>query len=158
MGMNLHISAARLMVPGTSWNLTPGVDQVNNKITEYYTTSNNLSGEYTAGITTAFHTNVPIFTSNADGNWTNPAIWTQTGGDLTTLTGGPNGFIVIINHEVTLDANYLFRLPDTINNKLKVVSSYYGHNLGTVDGNGTLYLESGSFPAGVYTTFLRLCK
>ena len=30
--------------------------------------------------------------------------------------GGPNGFIVIINHEVTLDANFCSAYRTTINN------------------------------------------
>jgi gliding motility-associated-like protein len=154
-GDEANYMAARLIVPGTTWSLTSGVDPVLNKITTNYVASNNLSGEYTAGIASAFPTNVPVYTSNADGNWTNPAIWTQTGGDpYPCPPGGPNGFIVIINHVVTLDANYCSAYRTTINNKLKVTASFYGHNLGTVNGNGTLYLESGSFPAGVYTSFL----
>jgi gliding motility-associated-like protein len=147
--------AARLIVPGTSWSLTAGVDPLLNTITTNYILSNNLSGEYTAGIASAFPTNVPTYTSNADGNWTDPSIWTQTAGDpYPCPAGGPNGFIVIINHEVTLDANYCSAYRATINNKLKVPATHYGHNLGTVYGSGTLYLEIGSFPAGVYTAFL----
>jgi hypothetical protein len=146
---------ARVTIPGSAWNVYPGVDPALNKITTNYTGSNNLSGEYTAGIASAFFTNVPEYTSNADGNWTNQAIWTQTGGDpYPCPPGGPNGFIVYIDHEVTLNANYCYAYRTTINDKLKVVSSFYGHNLGTVYGSGTLYLESGSFPAGVYTSFL----
>ncbi|MGC1391256.1 MAG: DUF2341 domain-containing protein, partial [Bacteroidales bacterium] len=154
VGDESNYLAARLMVPGTSWDLTPGVDIALNKITTNYVGSNNLSGEYTAGAASAFFGNVPIFTSIADGNWTNPAIWTQTGGDPYVLTGGPNGFIVNINTVVTLNANNCSAYRTTINNELKVVSPYYGHNIGTVDGSGTLYLESGSFPAGVFTAFL----
>ncbi len=147
--------AARLIVPGTSWSITGGVDQSLNTITTNYISSNNLSGEYTAGIASAFPTNVPIYTSNADGNWTDQSIWTQTGGDpYPCPPGGPNGFIVIIDHEVTLNANYCSAYRTTINNELRVTSTYYGHNLGTVNGSGTLYLENGSFPAGVFTAFL----
>jgi hypothetical protein len=147
--------AARLLVPGTTWSKTLGVNPAANTITFNYITSNNLSGEYTAGTAAAFPGNVPIYTSNADGNWTNQAIWTQTGGDpYPCPPGGPNGFIVIINHVVTLDANFCSAYRTTINNEIKVTSSFFGHNLGTVDGSGTLYLESGSFPAGVFTTFL----
>jgi len=147
--------AARLIVPGTTWSLTAGVDPSLNTITTNYTGSNNLSGEYTAGVATVFPANVPEYTTNADGNWTDPTIWTQTGGDpYPCPPGGPNGFIVVINHEVTLNANYCSAYRTTINNKLKVVSAYYGHNLGTVDGSGTLYLEKGAFPAGVYSSFL----
>ena len=147
--------AARLIIPGTSWSLTSTVDDVANTITFNFITSDNLSGEYTAGINTAFPPEIPEYTSNSDGNWTNNAIWTQTGGTLYALPlGGPNGFIVIVNHEVTADANYCSAYRLTINNKLRIVSPYFGHNLGTVDGSGTLYLESGTFPAGRYTDFL----
>ncbi len=147
--------AARLIVPGTAWSLTAGVDATLNTITKNFLGLNNLSGEYTAGVASVFPGNVPIYTSNADGNWTDPTIWTQTGGDpYPCPPGGPNGFIVVINHVVTLDANYCSAYRTTINNELRAVSTHYGHNLGTVDGSGTLYLESGSFPAGLYTSFL----
>ena len=151
---NNYVSA-RLIVPGTSWSMTNTTDPGNNTITFTHTGSNNLGGEYTAGINTAFPPNVPIYTSNANGNWTDKNIWTQTGGsDYPCPDGGPNGFIVIVDHEVTANSNYCTAYRTTINNKLKIVSPYFGHNLGTVDGNGTLYLESGSIPAGVYTAFL----
>ena len=78
--------AARLLVPGTTWSKTLGVNPAANTITFNYITSNNLSGEYTAGTTAAFPGNVPIYTSNADGNWTNQTIWTQTGGDPISMS------------------------------------------------------------------------
>ena len=138
VGDEANYMSARLMVPGTNWSLSPGVDQVLNKIPTNYITSNNLSGEYTAGIASAFFNNVPEYTSNQNGNWTNSAIWTQSGGDPYALGAeGPNGFIININHEVTLDANYCSAYRITINDKLKVISTSYGHNLGTVNGSGT---------------------
>ncbi|HVN57340.1 MAG TPA: hypothetical protein VMT63_03495, partial [Bacteroidales bacterium] len=147
--------AAKLPIPGTTWTTTAGVDPVGNSITFNYAAANNLSGDYTAGIPAAFFANMPQYTSNSDGNWTDNTIWTQTGGDpFPCPVGGPNGFVVTVNHVVTLNANSCSAYSTTINNKLKVVSPYYGHNLGTVTGSGTLYLESGSFPAGVFTTFL----
>ena len=146
---------ARLIVPGTTWSLTAGVDPALNTITTNYVGSNNLSGEYTAGIATAFPANVPIYTSNKDGLWTDKTLWDQTGGDpYPCPDGGPNGFIVIVNHVVQINANYCSAYRTTINGELQVVTPFYGHNLGTVTGNGILHLESGSFPAGVFTTFL----
>ncbi len=146
---------ARLMVPGTNWSLFSGVDPVFNTITTGYTTVNNLSGEYTAGNTSSFFGNVPVYTSNKDGKWKDKTIWDNTGGDSYPCPkGGPNGFIVVIKDVVTIDSNFCSAYRTTINNRLEVKSPYYGHNLGTVDGNGTLYLESGSFPAGVFTSFL----
>ena len=147
--------AARLEIPGTIWTRTAGVDPVLNKITFSFASTNNPGGEYTAGIFSAFPTNMPEYTSNSNGNWSDKTIWTQTGGDLYPCPdGGPNGFKVIIDHEVTLDANYCTAHTTTINNKLKVVNPFFGHNLGTVSGSGILYLENGTFPAGVFDSFL----
>ena len=148
--------AARLIVPGTSWSITSGVIPAAKTITFNFINSLNLCGEYTAGIAGAFPPNVPTFTSIADGNWNDSTIWIQTGGTPYTLTtgNGPNGFIVIVNHNVTANANYCSAYKTTINGRLKIITPFYGHNLGTVTGNGTLYLEDGAFPAGVFTTFL----
>jgi hypothetical protein len=147
--------AARIAVPGVTWTVTPGVDPVQNKILNNYAGSNNLSGEYTAGITSAFFTNVPEYTSNADGFWSDETIWSQTAGDpYPCPPGGPNGFIVNVNHVVTINSNFCSAYRLTINNELRVEEPYYGHNFGTVYGNGTLHLERGTFPAGVYTSFL----
>ncbi len=154
--------ATVLLTPGTSWaKAAPGagtdnVDETNNTITFDFSGASSLSGEYTAGIDAALPDEVPEYTSINDGDWTDPANWLQTGGDTYTLTGGPNGFVVTIASDdtVTLDANYASAYQMVINGKLKVTSSTYGHNLGTVSGSGILYLESGTFPAGRYSDFL----
>lgn len=154
--------ATVLLTPGTSWaKAAPGagtdnVDETNNTITFDFSLASSLTGEYTAGIDAALPDEVPEYTSINDGDWTDPANWLQTGGDTYTLTGGPNGFVVTIASDdtVTLDANYASAYQMVINGKLKVTSSTYGHNLGSVSGNGILYLESGTFPAGRYSDFL----
>ncbi len=153
--------AAQLLTPSTNWSKAttgPGTDNVNetnHTITFNYTGSSNLTGEYTAGNDAAIPNIIPQYTSNATGNWTNQAIWTPSGGtSYPCPVGGPNGFIVTINHEVTANANYCFAYKTYINNKLKMVSPYYGHNLGSVYGNGTLYLENAVFPAGRFDAFL----
>jgi hypothetical protein len=152
--------AARLLIPGTSWiKAAPGsgtdnVDETVNTITFNYSNSNNLSGEYTAGIDAAIPDNVPEYTSIADGVWSDETNWTQTGGDTYPCpVGGPNGFIVIVDHEINLDANYCSAYRITINDKLRVITPFFGHNLGTVEGDGTLYLQNGNIPAGRYTSF-----
>lgn len=152
--------AARLLTPGTEWSkATPGsatdnVDEVNHQITFNYSSTNNLNGDYTAGIDDAIPDDVPTYRSIKDGNWTDSSLWEPVGGTTPCPAGGPNGFIVIINNVVTTDANYCFAYRTTINDKLKIASPTFGHNLGTVDGSGTLYLESGNLPAGDYTSFL----
>ncbi len=147
--------AARLLVPGTSWTKNNTVDEDNNLIS-FTVSGNNISGEYTAGKDTSFPDNVPEFTSISNGDWSNKNIWTQTGGDAYSLSGAPDGFIVVINHEVSLDGNYAQAYRTTISTgaKLKIDDLTYGHNLGAVSGSGTLYLEQGNLPEGNYNAFL----
>ncbi|MEE4196944.1 MAG: hypothetical protein V2I54_04820 [Bacteroidales bacterium] len=153
--------AAHLLLPGTSWSkaapgaATDNVDEGNDIITFNFSGTNSLSGEYTAGIDAALPDNVPEFISNQSGDWSNSANWDQVGGDSYILSGGPNGFIVTIDsdHTITIDEDYVSAYRTTINGTLEVVKPYYGHNIGTVSGSGTLYLESGTFPAGRYTNF-----
>ncbi len=150
---------ARLIVPGTSWQKgatgADQVDEINHRITfNFPAGTSNLNGEYTAGNDLAIPDAVPVYTTNSDGNWNDPSIWTQTSGDPFILTGGPNGFIVIINHNVIANTNYCQAYRTTINKKLQLESPYFGHNLGTVDGSGTLYLESSVMPAGRFDDFL----
>ena len=70
------------------------------------------------------------------------------------MSDGPSGANVIIDHIVTTDVNNIFVLSTIINNELRVVSTTFGHNLGNVDGDGTIYLENGNLPGGNYTSFL----
>ncbi len=152
--------AARLLIPGTSWiKAAPGastdnVDETINTITYNFNTSNNLSGEYTSGMDLAVPDQVPEYSSIADGVWSDETKWVQTEGDLYACpVGGPNGFIVIVDHEINVDASYCSAYRTTINGKLNIITPYFGHNLGTVNGDGTLYLEGGTLPAGKYTSF-----
>lgn len=153
--------AAHLLIPGTSWSKaasgssTDNVNETNDIITFNFSGSNSLSGEYTAGIDEALPDEVPEFVTNQNGNWSNPVIWTQVGGDEYELTGAPNGFIIKINeeHTVTTDASYASAYRISIGGKLKITNTSYGHNLGTVTGSGTLYLENGTIPAGRYVNF-----
>ncbi len=148
-------------VGGTSWSKaapgagTDNVDETNNTITFNLVNANDLNGEFTAGEDPAIPNNIPQFTSTKDGDWNDPTVWVQTGGDPYTLTGGPNGFIVTISpaDTVTLNANQAFTYRTTINGTLRSVQPYYGHNIGIVSGSGTLYTDGGPFPAGRYDAF-----
>jgi hypothetical protein len=153
--------AAQLLTPGTNWSKaapgsgTDNVNETNHTITFNFNNSSNLTGQYTAGNDDAIPSTVPQYTSNRDGNWTDNTIWTPSGGtSYACPVGGPNGFIVTVDHVVTANANYCFTYRTTINNKLKVIAPYFGHNFGSVYGNGTLYLESELFPAGRFGSFL----
>jgi hypothetical protein len=146
--------AARLLLPGTSWSESLTVDDAANTATFNFTGTNNLSGGYTAGISGAFPPDIPEFTTFTNGNWAD-SIWTQTGGSAIPYpVGGPNGFILIINDTVTTDINYATAYQTTINGQLNATGGYYGHNIGNVQGTGTLYLENATIPAGRYTNFL----
>lgn len=153
--------AAKLLTPGTNWSKSAtgagndNVDESGHTITFVLAGLNNLTGEYTAGNDLAIPSTVPQYTSNADGNWSDNTIWTQTGGSSYPCpVGGPNGFVVTVDHVVTANANYSTAYKTIINGKLKLIAPYFGHNLGTVTGNGTLYLENPMFPAGRFSTFL----
>lgn len=149
--------AAQLLTPGTNWSKfgTDKVDETNHTITFNYSGSDNITGECTAGNDVAIPSVVPQYTSNSDGSWSNKAIWTPSGGSTYPCPeGGPNGFIVTVNHVVTLDKSYCDAYKTYINKEVRAVSPYYGHSLGTVYGNGTLYLESSIFPAGRFNSFL----
>lgn len=150
--------AAELLLPGSSWSKTDAVDETTNKITFNYSGVNSLTGEYTAGIDTALPDQVPEYTSIDNGNWSDASNWQFTGsGDFYACpAGGPNGFIVTIASDdtITTDANYASAYRITIDGKLKVPGTTYGHNLGTVSGSGILHLESGTFPAGRFANFL----
>ncbi|MGC8802205.1 MAG: hypothetical protein ACP5PS_00290 [Bacteroidales bacterium] len=161
LGNEANYVAART-VGGTSWSKaapgpsTDNVDETANTITFPLVGADDLNGEYTAGEDPAIPNNIPQFTSVKDGNWNDPTVWTQTGGDPYTLTGGPNGFIAIIssNDTVTINQNQAFTYHTTINGTLRAVQPYYGHNIGIVTGTGTLYLDGGPFPAGRYDSFI----
>ncbi|MCB2194937.1 MAG: hypothetical protein KQH79_03710 [Bacteroidetes bacterium] len=155
--------AAALLLPGTSWSkASPGaatdrVDETNDLITFNFSGTSSLSGEYTAGIDNALPDLVPEYTSINDGDWSDETNWANTGGDTYPCpVGGPNGFIIHIDSDdvITTDALYASAYRLTIDGELRIDNATYGHNLGTVSGAGTLYLENGTFPAGRFGDFL----
>ena len=152
--------ASRLLVPGNFWSkatpgpLTDNVDEATQQISFSYSGTNNLNGDYTAGSDSAIPAEVPAYISIADGDWSDETNWLPVGTSPPCPLGGPNGFIVTINHQVRTDINYCFAYKTTINNKLTIVSPTFGHNLGLVDGTGTLTLEGPNLPAGNFSSFL----
>jgi hypothetical protein len=151
--------ASRLVLPGGIWDkATPGaatdnVDEAANTATFYYSGSNNMNGDYTAGTDAAIPDEVPEYVTNSNGNWSDPAIWTPVGASPPCLAGGPRGCNVTIDHVVTADINFISVLATAINGELRLVSPTFGHNLGNVTGDGKVYLESGKMPGGTWTGF-----
>jgi len=162
-GTESNYVAAELPVPGTNWIKAPtgsgtdNVNETNHTIYFKYTSgTRNITGQYTAGAFAAIPATIPQYTSNQTGNWSDNTIWTQINGtNFPCPVGGPNGFIVTIRTSdvVTANADSCSAYKTTINGTLKVVSPYINHNFGTVNGTGTLYMESGGLPAGNYTSF-----
>ena len=159
-GVESNYVAARLVLPGNTWTkalpgpATDNVDEINHRIYFNYSSSNNLNGDYTAGDSAAFPTEVATYITNNDGNWTDQTIWTPVGSSPPCPVGGPYGANVIINHIVTIDINDISALSTIINNRLRILSPTFGHSLGEIEGNGTLYVESGNIPGGNYTSFI----
>jgi hypothetical protein len=160
-GTESNYVAARLLVPGTSWSkatpgpLTDNVDETTHIISfSMPSGTNNLSGDFTAGSDSAIPDEVPVYSSITSGDWSDESIWLPVGSSPPCPIGGPNGFIVIIDHQIITDVNYCFAYKTTINNRLRIISTTYGHNLGLVNGTGTLEMESGNFPAGDFSYFL----
>ncbi|WP_068474910.1 T9SS type A sorting domain-containing protein [Saccharicrinis aurantiacus] len=154
-GAETSYYAARLLVPGTSWSKTNSVDDINN-VVSFTLMEDNISGEYTAGLDSAFPNNVPEYTSQKDGSWSDPSVWVQTSGDSYVLSGAPNGFLIKVENEVELNENYAqaYKINISSVGKLKILNTNYGHNLGEVSGEGILYLEDGQIPEGAYDGFL----
>jgi hypothetical protein len=158
LGTESDYVAARLIVPpGTDWSkaapglTTDNVNEASDIISfDFPAGTSSLGGEYTAGSDAAIPDEVPVYTSNGDGNWDDVNNWTPI-----APSGGPNGFIVIIREEdeVSTNGNRRFAYNTTINGALNVGTTY-GHNLGSVSGTGTLYLEGPTLPAGRFTSFL----
>jgi hypothetical protein len=146
----------RLMTPRTSWSKDATVvDFDANKIRYEFSGADNLSGEYTAGEEFAIPNNIPEYTTINSGNWNDKDIWAQTGGDEFPVPAeGPKGFVVTIDHKVTMASDDISSYKTTINDTIVVDKDFSGHNLGNVYGNGTVVLQGGLLPEGRFGSFL----
>lgn len=157
---------ARLLLGSSLWNKfgPDSFDENNQLLTFNFTNTDDdgISGEYTAGIEDqagtcegAIPDEVPSYISIKDGDWTDVSTWDTypvSGGSIPA--GGPRGAIVIVEHHVTVPKNYIVSYKTAINNSgLLDIGTTFGHRLGIVDGTGTLKLQRGSLPAGVYDDF-----
>lgn len=152
--------AARLFPASNSWSkassgpATDNVDEGLHTITFYYSAGNNdVTGDYTAGTSDAIPDDVPVYHSVKTGNWNDETVWEPVGPFPPCPVGGPNGFIVVIDSNVTANVNYCYAYRTFINGRLRIDPATFGHNLGIVDGEGTLRLESPNLPAGNFTAF-----
>jgi hypothetical protein len=157
VGDETQYEASRLSVPDYSWSKSvapnDNVDETNNVISfTFPSNSTSISGEYTAAKDDELPAVIATYTSIKDGSWSEKTTWSPTAPD-----GGPNGYIVIIDKNTTVTANsnntFAYRTQINGGGTLIIDPSTYGHNLGTVVGNGTLHLESGLMPAGRFDSF-----
>ncbi|MBK7488864.1 MAG: hypothetical protein IPI74_03425 [Bacteroidales bacterium] len=150
--------AARLVMPGGTWDkaapgaATDNVNEAANNISFYFTGSNNMNGDYTAGNEAAIPDEVPEY--NKQQRQLVRRFNMDTGGSISSMPGRrTKGYNVIIDHVVTADIDFISVLNTVINGELRLVSPTYGHNLGNVTGNGKIYVEGGNLPGGTYTAF-----
>ncbi len=118
-------------------------------------TTQDVSGYYTAGYEEDIPDNVPTYRTNNSGAWTNKDIWEKASEDLPDVPeSGPFGHIVEImeSHEVTIENNRRRSFITRIMGSLHIGATEQ-HNLGLVEGNGTITLDRGLLPAGKFNTF-----
>ncbi|WP_282037672.1 LamG-like jellyroll fold domain-containing protein [Saccharicrinis aurantiacus] len=149
---------ARLLSRGTGdWNKDIGtIDTTNDILTFDFTTATDddgIIGDYTAGLDEAIPNQVPTYTSVKDGDWNDTSVWTPT-----PPVGGPRGAMVVINDQVAVPIDYISSYRTTISGATDgriLIEGTEGHRLGNVLGTGSIYLETGSLPAGDYTEFFK---
>ncbi|MBS2098130.1 hypothetical protein [Carboxylicivirga linearis] len=152
---------ARLLNDGTyKWTKygQDTYDEANDVLTFTYSGTNDLgiSGDYTAGVEPqtatkkgAIPDEVPVYTTIADGNWSD-AIWSPI-----APAGGPRGARVEINHDVTMASNFVSAYTTTINSSGRLsLGATYGHRLGDVFGTGVLHIYDGAMPSASYNEFI----
>jgi hypothetical protein len=136
------------------------VNTFENEILFGNTDISHFSGEYTAGVDGAIPDDVPIFTTVNDGDWDDQSIWRKDGlnpGEEVPADG-PNGFIVNIEHNVSVPLTPEYFSINPYETRLKSggrldLQDTYGHYLGEVSGEGTLALGIGKLPGGEYDQF-----
>jgi hypothetical protein len=114
--------------------------------------ANALTGQYTVGQTASLPA-PPTYTTTGPGNWETQSTWTPT-----PPVGGPQGALVVLNHNVTVTTLNRNALNSTINvGGTLNVGTTVGHNFGNISGNGSIVVQpsggSGLIPAGNYGSY-----
>lgn len=155
--------SARLLLNSTNWDKAYDVDDFdgvdrNFNIGLINYNSNQISGDYTAGIEPFIPAAVPVFRTDGEGggNFSDPDSWAVPG-SINPLTGPVGGRVIVeAGDEITLDVDFarLYETEIDLGATLVLDPSTVGHRLGTVSGQGTIRLEdTGDLPAGEYTDF-----
>lgn len=142
-----------------SWaKLDEGIDQLNHTLTFNHPSvnANIFNGFYTAGEDDAIPNNIPRFKVGLSGNWETTSIWET--GELP-----PSGVVVEIpqGFSVTITENMKRVYKTIINGHLIVEPGTTFHNLGIVEGLGSLELKGTgennpmNLPTGRYENFMQ---
>jgi hypothetical protein len=161
-----HYIAARLLFGSVLWNKydQASFDEGSKLLRFNFSNADDdaISGDYTAGVEDqagsckgAIPDSVPMYISIKDGPWTDPLTWeTYPDPTGTVPSNGPRGAIAIVQHDVNIPSNYILNYKTIINaTGVLKVGTTFGHRLGIVEGEGTLQLERGNLPAGIYDDF-----
>ncbi len=141
------------------------VDETTNTVN--FPSENTFTGDYTAGIKTAFSV-VTAFYSRSSGEWGNTATWSNQdfGGPAASKVPGPNNPVFIgngsgYNHTVTISSGSGFSGSISIKQgSVLDIKTTTGHNFGTVipGSLGKLRISTtvatAVFPAGDFGNFL----
>ena len=146
--------AGRLVDDGWAKFPPEFVNHTADSITFLFASAANLSGDFTAGIDPHLPAQIPVFVSTGSGSWSDVNRWMRLdGGEIPE--GGPNGHIVQVREGdvILLDRFRILSYRTTLNGRIDV-GTEIGHNLGRIDGGGTLAVVEGKLPVGNYTQFL----
>jgi len=121
-----------------------------------------IDGEYTAGLAANFSEKPILYSRVSSGNWFDGTSWSINISGTPVYGQAPNGNPVVIQegHSITINNNGAFANSIDIKSGAKLIlGQTYQHNLGHVNGDGTINLTSttdGSFifPGGDYTDFM----
>lgn len=117
-----------------------------------------ITGDYFAGIEEAIPDNVPVYTTERDGNVNEGEPVTGVYDQEVPGGGSPNGAIVNVveDHELSLNVNGVTLYKTIINENATLIIDETGfHRLGIVEGTGTIRLvNTGNLPNGIYNDFL----
>ena len=164
--------AARILTYGdNTWNKYDEtyVDEGNNQLVFDFVSTNDdgISGDYTAGIEQgpgcngAIPNEVTEYITLGSGDWNDANNWATYDSETSTTgspgvgvpASGPRGAIVFVDagHTLAVPDNYISAYKTRIESGATLdIGTTFGHRLGIVTGTGTLYLENGALPAGIY--------
>jgi len=173
-GYNLsNYIAARVLTFGDgTWNKfeTENVDDINHKLIFQFvsTDDDGISGDYTAGIEQEIGCNGAIpnqitqFITLGNGSFSDKNNWAVINPNDNSIgspgdgvpASGPKGAIIIIDtpDTVNIPSNYVSVYKTIVRGRLNIGTTF-GHRFGMVSGTGTIYVERGDLPAGVYEQF-----